>query len=228
MRNPDRTSELVGSRAAFAWGEHVNPRRLRTSLEAAKSPMLDVGCSGGAYVRAFRAHGLAAYGMDLLLPGDLASWNTGGYLVGELPLCPFPPNSFHTVTCFEVLEHLQDPGLGIRELARVTRDRLVVSVPDATRRPEHEASGYTYHHWLDRTHQAEFTPDSLRFHLEQAGLTLERLEGINPVTPEKLLVSQYRLPERVADLLVRLLKRVPGRRPRTMTLLAVARKARLP
>jgi SAM-dependent methyltransferase len=42
---------------------------------------------------------------------------------------PFRAAAFPTVTCLEVLEHLDDPDAALRELARVTAGRCVVSVP---------------------------------------------------------------------------------------------------
>ena len=42
---------------------------------------------------------------------------------------PFAAGSFDIVTCFEVLEHLDDPAVAVKELARVARRSLVLSVP---------------------------------------------------------------------------------------------------
>jgi SAM-dependent methyltransferase len=42
---------------------------------------------------------------------------------------PFASRSFDAVTCLEVLEHLDDPSAAVRELARVARRAVVVSVP---------------------------------------------------------------------------------------------------
>lgn len=44
-------------------------------------------------------------------------------------MLPFPDHAFDLVLCTEVLEHLVRPDLAVRELARVTRGRCVVSVP---------------------------------------------------------------------------------------------------
>ena len=44
---------------------------------------------------------------------------------------PFADGSFDTTICFDVLEHVADDGQTIRELARVTRRRLVLAVPQA-------------------------------------------------------------------------------------------------
>src|SRR5260370_4593459 len=44
---------------------------------------------------------------------------------------PFAGRSFDAVTCLEVLEHLDDPAAAVRELARVARRAVLVSVPFA-------------------------------------------------------------------------------------------------
>ncbi len=42
---------------------------------------------------------------------------------------PFESGSFDLVVCCEVLEHLNDPGRGLAEVARVARRGVVVSTP---------------------------------------------------------------------------------------------------
>lgn len=42
---------------------------------------------------------------------------------------PYPDASFDLVVCCEVLEHLHDPKMGLCELARVARRRVLVSTP---------------------------------------------------------------------------------------------------
>ncbi|MHC4911996.1 MAG: class I SAM-dependent methyltransferase [Planctomycetota bacterium] len=51
------------------------------------------------------------------------------HIEGSIYELPFADNSFDTVMCSEVLEHLTEPDKGIRELLRVCRRWLVVSVP---------------------------------------------------------------------------------------------------
>jgi 2-polyprenyl-3-methyl-5-hydroxy-6-metoxy-1,4-benzoquinol methylase len=41
----------------------------------------------------------------------------------------FPDRAFGLVLCLEVLEHLDEPGVALAELARVSRRDLVLSVP---------------------------------------------------------------------------------------------------
>jgi len=42
---------------------------------------------------------------------------------------PFADSSFDIVVCCEVLEHLDEPGRGLAELARVARERVLISTP---------------------------------------------------------------------------------------------------
>lgn len=227
MENRGTTSprDLLGkSRRSFSWGSSLNRDRVMAALEVAGSPTLDIGCSGGGLVQALREAGIEVFGMDILLPERLSLWNGGGFLLADVLSSPFRPSSFHTVCCFEVLEHLHDPAQGLREIARITQQYLVLSVPDATRRPEHELSGYTYHHWLDRTHVSAFTAESLTEILERTGFQVQAMRGINRLTPEVLVLAQYPLGKRARGLLLRVLRKLPGRRERTMTILVIAKK----
>ena len=42
---------------------------------------------------------------------------------------PFEDNSFDAVGCFEVLEHQVDPVPALKELARVAKKHVIISVP---------------------------------------------------------------------------------------------------
>jgi len=49
--------------------------------------------------------------------------------VADIQALPYANKQFDVTGCFEVLEHLPDPAAALRELARVTRRALVLSVP---------------------------------------------------------------------------------------------------
>lgn len=49
-----------------------------------------------------------------------------GNLDGELD---FEHGSFDTVVCLEVLEHLEDPAEALKELMRVSRKRIIITIP---------------------------------------------------------------------------------------------------
>jgi SAM-dependent methyltransferase len=97
--------------------------------------ILDVGCGEGFTMRELRRDGVEAgmVGVDLS-PAALA-WNRdqqmarSPLMVADVHQLPFADTSFDLVLCLEVLEHLPDSALGLRELLRVTRHHILVSVP---------------------------------------------------------------------------------------------------
>jgi SAM-dependent methyltransferase len=95
--------------------------------------ILDAGCGEGFAMRAIFGHAYAeVVGLDgspraARLAGRL---NPGrGFAAGDLYALPFPDRSFDLVVCLEVLEHLEEPQAGLRELIRVSAGWLLLSVP---------------------------------------------------------------------------------------------------
>ena len=97
--------------------------------------VLDAGCGEG-FVTNYLAQqqpDLKLTGMDLSQAaidyaeahfGDAATFRTG-----SIYKLPFSDNSFDTVVCSEVLEHLDDPDSAVTELKRVARQYVVITVP---------------------------------------------------------------------------------------------------
>ena len=64
-----------------------------------------------------------------LRAASLAEVATPHRVCASVLALPFAARSFDAVTCLEVLEHLDQPAAAVRELARVARRAVVVSVP---------------------------------------------------------------------------------------------------
>ena len=54
---------------------------------------------------------------------------TVNYLQGDVCKMPFEDDSFDCVICTEVLEHLSDPEKALKEMLRVSRGDLLITVP---------------------------------------------------------------------------------------------------
>ena len=102
--------------------------------ETAVTRLLDAGCGEGFGLNHLLTDGLEVdyVGCDLSFPAlqwgkenvlpDLTAVNT------DIHHLPFPDNAFPLVMCLEVLEHIPDSAVGLRELARVSSEYIVVSV----------------------------------------------------------------------------------------------------
>ena len=139
-----------GGEAAYDtsnYRKHTNPNPLQRRLierfharigdrVAALAPatFLDAGCGEGFVARLLRERvpGLRLTGFDFN-PAAVrlaAAANPGaGFATASIFALPFPDAAFDVVGCFEVLEHQADPAPALRELARVARRAVVVSVP---------------------------------------------------------------------------------------------------
>ncbi|MFM2164303.1 MAG: hypothetical protein RL325_740 [Planctomycetota bacterium] len=102
--------------------------QLTAISEVAPSQVLEVGVGTGICVHALRRIGIPVTTLDVqpeLRPD----------IVGDVRAIPAETGAFDVSSCCQVLEHLPfgDFGTAARELARVTRRRLVLSLPDITR-----------------------------------------------------------------------------------------------
>jgi 2-polyprenyl-3-methyl-5-hydroxy-6-metoxy-1,4-benzoquinol methylase len=100
--------------------------------EAPPKRPLEVGAGEGVIsMRLFERFGDAT-AIDLPDSGLRAEWKARPgprYLHADAEKQPFRDQEFDLTVCVEVLEHLNDPEQGLRELARVTSQHLLVSVP---------------------------------------------------------------------------------------------------
>jgi SAM-dependent methyltransferase len=107
-----------------------------TIVELRPVTFLDAGCGEGFVAAMLRRRlpELRLTGLDVD-PSAVAVAAVrdprGSFLAASLTALPFADKSFDVVGCFEVLEHLpgDGPELALRELGRVARKAVVLSVP---------------------------------------------------------------------------------------------------
>lgn len=80
-------------------------------------------------------------------------------LVSSADDLPFDDNSFDTTILIDVLEHCKDDAKALSECIRVTKKRIILTVPNHS----HELEKYMliYKPWIDRTHYRHYTRDSI-------------------------------------------------------------------
>jgi 2-polyprenyl-3-methyl-5-hydroxy-6-metoxy-1,4-benzoquinol methylase len=103
---------------------------------AAPDSVLDVGCGEGVLTVewADRLPDGRVVGIDLDDPKLRAEWQKRSrpnleFQAEEATSLSFGDDAFDMACAIEVLEHVPDPGATLREMARVARRHLLVSVP---------------------------------------------------------------------------------------------------
>ena len=97
--------------------------------------ILEIGSGGGYAVEQIEETSNSYVPMDIPLNNlkGIKSWASGEIypVSGDVYNLPFQNNSIYTIILSEVLEHLQDPQVALKEMCRVLSDEglLVISVP---------------------------------------------------------------------------------------------------
>jgi 2-polyprenyl-3-methyl-5-hydroxy-6-metoxy-1,4-benzoquinol methylase len=160
-------------------------------VPAGATTILDVGCGAGAFASSLRQlRGAEVWGIELTQEAG----RKAAARLDRVVNAPFGPDldlprAYFDAVCFlDVLEHLPDPDKALRlAIPLLTpRGRIVASIPNfryfdnmwevlVRRSARYESEGV-----MDRTHLRIFTKSSIRLLFEEAGLTIEQIEGINP------------------------------------------------
>jgi len=178
------------SRMRNPWIAETLLRELGVTAESVR--ILDIGCGGGFLTNPLSMQGFCVTGVDQSAEAlDVARrYDQSGkvsYVHADAFCLPFADESFDAVTAMDFLEHVQDPGRAIAEMARVLRpgglwffhtfnrtwiskwvaiwavERFVANVPE----------GLHLHEWFIR-------PQELCQFAEQAGIQVQKCLGIRP------------------------------------------------
>ena len=167
--------DLEESHWFFVARRRILSRLLDEMLDGARNPrILDVGCGTGATMGFLERYGEVT-GVDIS-PQAVKFCQCQG----RARLCladgghlPFVDGSFDLVTALDLLEHLEQESVGLREMSRVLKNegRLVVVVP---------AFAFL---WSDfdkfSGHYRRYTSSELRDKVERAGFEITRLSYFN-------------------------------------------------
>jgi 2-polyprenyl-6-hydroxyphenyl methylase / 3-demethylubiquinone-9 3-methyltransferase len=199
------------------WDEDALPAVLRTGLNPARFgymkrvliqqlgidpvglEVLDVGCGGGLLAEEFAALGARVTGVDPSVD-SLAAARTharaGGFAIhyqhGVGEQLPLRDASFDAVYCCDVLEHVDDVGRTVREIARVLRPGgvFLYDTINRTRRSRllviRLSQDWAATRWAEpNTHDWRWfiRPAELERELAAAGLNVRDRVGLAPANP---------------------------------------------
>jgi SAM-dependent methyltransferase len=149
-------------------GSEETATLLAKFLGAPRLRILDVGCGLGFYGKRLLAAGHAWFGVEVKTEdcAELARQGLPHQKVDGTSL-PFADDSFDAAICIEVLEHIDDPAVFLREIQRVAPRRLLISVPNFEPVPYLRQHAVVPWHLLEGDHKNFFTRWSLQHLLEQ-------------------------------------------------------------
>lgn len=86
--------------------------------------VLDIGCAAGFFLKAMKKRGYEVSGMDISeCATRYARESLGvGITTGDITSASLPADSFDIITMWDVLEHLRDPMVAIRQAHRSLKD----------------------------------------------------------------------------------------------------------
>jgi SAM-dependent methyltransferase len=120
---------MMNSLFSKNWLIHrIGRRHIEEASRFARGSLLDVGCGQKPYYVAYSRRVESYVGMDL--PRRVRG-NPGTDVYGDALNLPFKDGAFHTVVSFQVMEHVKEPWIMAREIARVLAPggHAVVSAP---------------------------------------------------------------------------------------------------
>ncbi len=184
------------------WSQReLNPDRLAAIESRPGKSFLDVGCGNGSYVLKL-AETVDAQGVDIT---EYENWSAAPdrFQIADAAKLPFDDDQFDNVACFEVIEHVADPVAVLKELARVSRRHVIVSVPNCEIPEAMKASRMTFYHYIDRSHVNFFTGETLGTAFDEAGISVDESRLINPCNLSALTADILRLPAFLSKRLMR-------------------------
>jgi ubiquinone/menaquinone biosynthesis C-methylase UbiE len=204
-----KAKRIFGQRASryTTSASHTDPQVLARVVELAAPQQdwlaLDVATGTGHTAFALAGHVRAVVGIDLtaeMLKESKQLQETRGISnvtvgLADVHDLPFPPETFHLITCRRAAHHFSRIGQALREMRRVLHagGRLVIddrSVPedDFVDTCMNRLDGYH-----DESHVREYRPSEWRRMLEDQGFAVEAVEGYVKHRPLTALTADVSL-----------------------------------
>ncbi|GBD99329.1 putative S-adenosylmethionine-dependent methyltransferase/MSMEI_2290 [bacterium BMS3Abin07] len=130
---------------------------------------LEVGCGTGNVSSFLAKAGYVVTGCELYEEAIKIAWQGFKIMKGDANSLPFENQSFDIVGLFDVIEHLDDPVIALKEALRVLKPGGIVSVTVPARKEL-----WSYYDEIS-LHRRRYTKESLSCILQEAGFSVLKI-----------------------------------------------------
>ena len=202
-----KTSPVLKLADDFGWGINTNLQQYKINellplVEG--NNILDIGCGPGYFVDALTQKGFNATGIDIESKFIKFAKNnlSGNFLFANALKLPFKDKQFNTVFIRNVLEHIDNDLLAIKEALRVG-NRVVVIVPHKT--PDNLTKrGVHFIHYQDHSHLRNYTHKSLSELINTAEAEIIKLSYTERLPAKSLFVELFQAPAIIKRIIAKL------------------------
>src|SRR5579864_9147830 len=166
------------------WGNIVKAKMNIIEKFAGKK-ILDIGCSTGSHVFYLNKHNYDAYGCDISRDEQWEK-DPKRFKTGNIYNLPYDNQSFDTAIALEIFEHLENPQRALKEISRVIKKNVIISVPNCELPLVFSESGLAFYHHIDKTHINRFIKEDIEKLLTNQGFIIDTFNYISPIRPEAL------------------------------------------
>lgn len=183
-----RGPKVLGDRVKD-YDDLLEPWGAQNALREHPLPLLDVQCGRGDLIAHLREMGLPAYGIET--NADAVEWARAQGLDVRLEdpfahLTALPEGALGAIVALQVVEHW--PIGDVARFLNLAAEKLAPGglIILETVNPT-SLTSFLQAYLLDPSHRAPFHPQTLRFLAEQAGLLVQEVRFLHPVSPEARL-----------------------------------------
>ena len=177
----------------FEYFQKIRTEMIKYIPENSKT-ILDIGCATGAFLEEIQKDKtIETWGVEIFEESAKIAETKLHKVLNcsvELALEKLPLGYFDCIICNDVLEHLVDPFIVLKNIKNLlsTNGKLITSIPNVRFIPNlHKLvikKDWKYENWggiLDDTHLRFFTEKSIINTFNDCGYTVDLIEGINPI-----------------------------------------------
>jgi 2-polyprenyl-3-methyl-5-hydroxy-6-metoxy-1,4-benzoquinol methylase len=202
-----------------AWRFHRLKKVAETLTKNCHGLLLDIGCNDCSITRFLPTERFNYVGVDL---SRQALWKGKHHqrILTDACNLPFQDSSVEVVSCFEIIEHTQEPHQLMKEIARVLKPKgkLLISTPNQKSlfiKIQNTAHLPRFHDWrYVETHYQTFTPQKLNSLLQKHGFEVIKKIRLIAFPPFKITKKPHAykifrtfsklVPEDLQELLIRM------------------------